>query len=93
MIVACFQDTFLSIIQLYLAIPLIIQYHEYTKKQSSSVEAAKTYAVLMISVASVISSILSIANIMTKSFFGLSVNPYLGSLNLARLTIFASMAF
>ena len=93
MIVACFQDTFLSIIQLYLAIPLIIQYHEYTKKQSSTVEAAKTYAVLMLSVASVISSILSIANIMTKSFFGLSVNPYLGSLNLARLTIFVSMAF
>ena len=92
-IVACIQDTFLSVIQLYLAIPQIIQYHEYTKKQENGIEVAKTYTMLVVSTASVISSIFSIANIMTKSFFGLTVNPYLGTIKFARLTIFISMTF
>lgn len=90
-IVVCIEDTFISLIQLYLAIPLIIQYQYYTEQEQSSTEAANTYFVMGLSMASVISSILSIANILTKSFFNLSINPYLGTLITARFTIFVSM--
>ena len=88
---SCVEDTFISIIQLYLAIPLIIQYKTYTDQAHSTLETAETYLVMGLSIASVASSILSIANVLTKSIFELVIHPYYGTLKSARATLFVAM--
>ena len=90
-IVACIEDTFMSIIQLYIAIPLCIQYFEYTKQGRIDVEGAKAYIVLALSIVSILTSILSIASTLTKSYFDVSVNPYLGTISAARYLVFVSI--
>ena len=42
-VVACLEDTFMAILQLYIAIPLIMTYLEHTKEAECDVEGAEIY--------------------------------------------------